>query len=107
MRVSPHFSSLTVTALLLASTRAGATALTSMLAANERSCYYADVDGVGEKVGEYIVADIQLDFITVNRLLLRCSIRRIVRRRLCGDEPGRQGIAGRDERETGRLHIHS
>lgn len=24
-----------------------------MLAASERSCYYADVDGVGEKVGEY------------------------------------------------------
>ena len=32
--------------------RVHATALTSILAGNERSCYYADVDGVGEKVGE-------------------------------------------------------
>ena len=29
-----------------------ATALTAMLAANERSCYYADVDGALEKVGK-------------------------------------------------------
>jgi hypothetical protein len=36
--------------LSLAST-ASATALTAMLGANERSCYYADVDGAGEKVG--------------------------------------------------------
>lgn len=29
------------------------TALTAMLAGSERSCYYADVDGVGEKIGMY------------------------------------------------------
>lgn len=34
-------------------TGAAATALTSTLAANDRACYYADVDGVGEKVGFY------------------------------------------------------
>ena len=28
-----------------------ATALTAILAGGERSCYYADVDGVGEKIG--------------------------------------------------------
>jgi len=28
-----------------------ATALTAILAGSERSCYYADVDGVGEKIG--------------------------------------------------------
>jgi len=39
------------TALLLAAS-ARATALTSLLISNEKSCYYADVDGVGEKVGE-------------------------------------------------------
>ncbi|KAI5451847.1 hypothetical protein NCC49_001491 [Naganishia albida] len=30
-----------------------ATALTTYLAANERSCFYADVDSIGEKVGFY------------------------------------------------------
>lgn len=30
-----------------------ATALTALINANERNCYYADVDGAGEKVGEY------------------------------------------------------
>ena len=29
-----------------------ASALTAVLSSNERSCYYADVDGVGEKIGE-------------------------------------------------------
>lgn len=38
---------------ILWASMASATALTTMLAANERSCYYADVDGVGEKVGFY------------------------------------------------------
>lgn len=32
-----------------------ATALTALINANERNCYYADVDGAGEKVGEYRV----------------------------------------------------
>lgn len=40
-----------VTALLLAAPYVQATALTAMLGANEKACYYADVDGVGEKVG--------------------------------------------------------
>lgn len=38
--------------LALAAGYARATALTAILTGNERSCYYADVDGVGEKVGE-------------------------------------------------------
>lgn len=42
-----------LTTFLLLSGRVHATALTSILAANERSCYYADVDGIGEKVGEF------------------------------------------------------
>jgi hypothetical protein len=42
-----------LTALLLAVPYVNATALTAMLGANEKSCYYADVDGVGEKVGEW------------------------------------------------------
>jgi len=29
-----------------------ATALTAILAGGEKSCYYADVDGVGEKIGK-------------------------------------------------------
>ncbi|KAK1923573.1 emp24/gp25L/p24 family/GOLD-domain-containing protein [Papiliotrema laurentii] len=32
---------------------AQATALTAILAGNEKSCYYADVDGIGEKIGFY------------------------------------------------------
>lgn len=42
---------LTPTTFLLAAAYVRATALTAILAGNERSCYYADVDGVGEKVG--------------------------------------------------------
>lgn len=38
--------------LLLAAPYVRSTALTAMLNGNERSCYYADVDGAGEKVGE-------------------------------------------------------
>ena len=29
------------------------TALTAMIGSGERSCYYADVDGAGEKVGAH------------------------------------------------------
>lgn len=36
---------------LVLACQVSATALTALLNANERSCYYADVDGVGEKVG--------------------------------------------------------
>jgi hypothetical protein len=42
----------TTLTVLLAVPYVYATALTAMLGANEKSCYYADVDGVGEKVGE-------------------------------------------------------
>ncbi len=52
MRRCPFPSFLHLALLTLSFTRVGATALTSMLAGNERSCYYADVDGLGEKVGE-------------------------------------------------------
>jgi hypothetical protein len=41
-----------IAALILAAVHIRATALTAMLNANERSCYYADVDGVGEKIGK-------------------------------------------------------
>lgn len=42
----------TILALLLTSPLALGTALTAILNAHERSCYYADVDGVGEKIGQ-------------------------------------------------------
>lgn len=32
---------------------ANATALTTVLGSNAKSCYYADVDGVGEKIGKF------------------------------------------------------
>jgi hypothetical protein len=41
--------------LFLAAYRTSATALTTTLAGNERSCFYADVDGAGEKVGRSIL----------------------------------------------------
>jgi hypothetical protein len=41
----------TIIALLLTSPLVFGTALTAILNAHERSCYYADVDGVGEKIG--------------------------------------------------------
>jgi hypothetical protein len=40
-----------IIALLLTSPVVFGTALTAILNAHERSCYYADVDGVGEKIG--------------------------------------------------------
>jgi hypothetical protein len=51
----PLLRSLRYTALtlLLTSQLALSTALTAILNAHERSCYYADVDGIGEKVGFY------------------------------------------------------
>jgi hypothetical protein len=42
---------LSVVASLLLLAGAHATALTTILKAGEKTCYYADVDGVGEKVG--------------------------------------------------------
>lgn len=36
---------------LLCLSGAAATALTSVLAANEKSCYFVDVDGALEKIG--------------------------------------------------------
>ncbi|KPV78621.1 uncharacterized protein RHOBADRAFT_23682 [Rhodotorula graminis WP1] len=44
---------LVVVALLAAAPRAAASALTTTINANERSCFYAAVDKVGEKVGFY------------------------------------------------------
>jgi hypothetical protein len=41
----------TLIATLLTSHLVLGTALTAILNAHERSCYYADVDGVGEKIG--------------------------------------------------------
>lgn len=38
------------TGILLAAV-ARATALTTLLLANNRACFYADVDGIGEKIG--------------------------------------------------------
>jgi len=43
----------TLIATLLTSHLVLGTALTAILNAHERSCYYADVDGVGEKIGTY------------------------------------------------------
>lgn len=45
----------TIVICLLGAVHVSATALTAMLAANDRSCYYADVDGLGEKVGQCIL----------------------------------------------------
>lgn len=44
-----------------------ATALTAILAGGEKSCYYADVDGVGEKIGA------RLSLLTLTLRFLLCS----------------------------------
>lgn len=73
---------------LLAAAHVSATALTAMLAANDRSCYYADVDGLGEKVGACLLHMILrqtrayrnfIHFRPINRLLLRRAVRRKLR----------------------------
>ncbi|WVQ96027.1 hypothetical protein IAU59_003127 [Kwoniella sp. CBS 9459] len=55
---------------VLGAAHVGATALTAMLGANERSCYYADVDGVGEKVGFYFAVqsggNFEIDYIVMD-----------------------------------------
>lgn len=87
--------------LALVASYARATALTAVLTGNERSCYYADVDGVGEKVGAYRSCSLLGPSAQSTRLLLCGSIRWIVRHRLRCHGPGRQGAAGGDRRETG------
>ncbi|WRT69667.1 uncharacterized protein IL334_006657 [Kwoniella shivajii] len=61
-------SSLTVT--LFGAAHVSATALTAMLGANERSCYYADVDGQGEKVGFYFAVqsggNFEIDYVVMD-----------------------------------------
>ncbi|ODN98100.1 hypothetical protein I350_07742 [Cryptococcus amylolentus CBS 6273] len=52
MALLPRSTLAALSILLLAACSVSATALTAMLGANERSCYYADVDGLGEKVGK-------------------------------------------------------
>ncbi|ORY34768.1 emp24/gp25L/p24 family/GOLD-domain-containing protein [Naematelia encephala] len=66
--------------LLLLSHRVQATALTAMLAGSERSCYYADVDGTGEKIGFYFAVqsggNFDVDFVVMDpddKLLLEGS----------------------------------
>lgn len=61
------------TALLFAAS-ARATALTTLLLAGEKSCYYADVDGVGEKIGAY-----KLFEVSDGRLLLCRAVWRSIR----------------------------
>ncbi|WVQ66084.1 uncharacterized protein L199_004262 [Kwoniella botswanensis] len=55
---------------LLGAAQVSATALTAMLGANERSCYYADVDGVGEKVGFYFAVqsggNFEIDYVVMD-----------------------------------------
>ncbi|AAW44670.1 hypothetical protein CNBG1870 [Cryptococcus deneoformans B-3501A] len=55
---------------LLAAAHVSATALTAMLAANDRSCYYADVDGLGEKVGFYFAVqsggNFEIDYVVLD-----------------------------------------
>lgn len=49
---------------------ASATALTTLLNANDRACYYADVDGVGEKIGFYFAVQsggqFEIDFVVMD-----------------------------------------
>lgn len=49
-----HSLRYTIFALLLSSRLTLGTALTAILNAHERSCYYADVDGAGEKIGAWL-----------------------------------------------------
>nr|XP_018260324.1 uncharacterized protein I303_07242 [Kwoniella dejecticola CBS 10117]OBR82482.1 hypothetical protein I303_07242 [Kwoniella dejecticola CBS 10117] len=55
---------------ILGAAHVSATALTAMLGANERSCYYADVDGVGEKVGFYFAVqsggNFEIDYVVMD-----------------------------------------
>ncbi|OCF73234.1 hypothetical protein I204_06465 [Kwoniella mangroviensis CBS 8886] len=55
---------------LLGAAQVSATALTAMLGANERSCYYADVDGVGEKLGFYFAVqsggNFEIDYVVMD-----------------------------------------
>ncbi|KAK8849646.1 hypothetical protein IAR55_004981 [Kwoniella newhampshirensis] len=57
-------------AALLLAVQVQATALTTLLAANERSCYYADVDGAGEKVGFYFAVqsggNFEIDYVVMD-----------------------------------------
>nr|ODN80286.1 hypothetical protein L203_05874 [Cryptococcus depauperatus CBS 7841] len=54
----------------MVATSASATALTAMLAANEPSCYYVDVDGLGEKVGFYFAVqsggNFEIDYVVMD-----------------------------------------
>ncbi|TXT12852.1 hypothetical protein VHUM_01253 [Vanrija humicola] len=57
-------------ASLLLAACASATALTTLLNANGRACYYADVDGVGEKIGFYFAVQsggqFEIDFVVMD-----------------------------------------
>ncbi|WVQ77726.1 hypothetical protein IAR50_007416 [Cryptococcus sp. DSM 104548] len=69
MALLPRFT-LSALALLFTAWSVSATALTAMLGANERSCYYADVDGLGEKVGFYFAVqsggNFEIDYIVMD-----------------------------------------
>ncbi|KIR27634.1 hypothetical protein I309_03557 [Cryptococcus deuterogattii LA55] len=60
----------TIAICLLGAVHVSATALTAMLAANDRSCYYADVDGLGEKVGFYFAVqsggNFEIDYVVLD-----------------------------------------
>ncbi|WOO83968.1 uncharacterized protein LOC62_05G007485 [Vanrija pseudolonga] len=59
-----------VGASLVLAACASATALTTLLNANDRACYYADVDGVGEKIGFYFAVQsggqFEIDFVVMD-----------------------------------------
>jgi hypothetical protein len=58
---------------LLVAASARATALTSLLLANEKTCFYADVDGVGEKIGEW--SRVKSNAVGASRQLARVASR--------------------------------
>lgn len=66
-------SFLAAASVLFLAGQAGATALTALLPANQRSCYYADVDGAGEKVGEWSRTQLKVLTESEQASTLRCS----------------------------------
>ncbi|ORX37758.1 emp24/gp25L/p24 family/GOLD-domain-containing protein [Kockovaella imperatae] len=60
----------TLAVLLVSASQAAGSALTAILASSERSCYYADVDKVGEKIGFYFAVQsggsFEIDYVVMD-----------------------------------------
>lgn len=104
------FSILSCSFLACVSPLVSATALTYKLSANEKACFFSNVENKGAKIAFYFAVCASFTSCILATILIRADVgssRRIFRCWIRGRGPQWQDNHGWKERATGRLCLHS